>query len=324
MIHRPVPRTMLLLMALGVAGCGTPPAHPAVAPGAWLESIGFGARAAWPSAALHRSREQIDAWPRSLSRWIEAEVPEVRAALPGQEWGLFRRQPDAQLGCELPVFLNGSRVQRRRSAAGTLDHLVPRGELDGLEVHLGDEGPVADPCGAILLWSFARAETGDPRFHGRVVGEITGPRADTVIAVRIEPSDEHLILAGGSRFTSDSLLPGLYQVVYLTAAGPLNRRDARVFAHHDTRVGLEVAAIRSYQRERPLPRRQARARRRLGGKHGASGAALGGGKGRVNPRPLSPARPHSARCATRRRPPAATAACSSRRAPAARRRSWRS
>ena len=124
----------------------------------------------------------------------------------------------------------------------SLDSFVPALLLDGLELHLGETGPTleADGCGSLLLWSEALRTREDPAFRGSVVGCVLSETPDTVIRVALESSGMDREPSHEGRFGFASLLPGVYQLVFITPQGPVTRREVRVFAHRESAIELEV------------------------------------------------------------------------------------
>lgn len=151
------------------------------------------------------------------------------------------RGSDGRRGCPLAVYVNGRRVERvqRPGSELDLDGLVSARSISGLEVHAGPEGPVRLPgeCGALLMWIADTWEASDT-FRGRVIAVVEGPRADTVTSVTLHPGGEKGVEEDGRYLFTVS--PGAYSVTFSTEAGPLSVQPARVYAHHDSRVGLSV------------------------------------------------------------------------------------
>ena len=230
---------------LAQGGC-TPGGRPLVDTGSssfWLASTGFDQRADWPSTVLHLGRDEMGGATRIT--YLLDRTPEV-AALParGEGWGVHLQPEDGEPGCELDVRVNG--VERRRrptSQARSVNAVMAARRLSGLEIHAGTEGPVQDPdgCGTLLLWSEEAREAGEPPFRGRVVGRIRGNAADTVVAVRLEPDGQRIRPDQEGRYELAGVVPGVYEVVFMAASGPLLRRRARVYAFADARVDLEAS-----------------------------------------------------------------------------------
>ena len=160
-------------LAVIAVSCGGLPHQPSGGPAtAWLSSKGFPERAAWPSAILHLSREEIPDTAR-ISDLLRA-APELNVLPPeGEGWGVHEATSNQQPGCELAVLLNGNDSKRialfgaRRLL--TMDAAFQAKDLDGLEVHLGREGPTRDglECGVVLLWVEAKVDP--PTRQGRGV-----------------------------------------------------------------------------------------------------------------------------------------------------------
>lgn len=230
------------LLALGAA-CGPGPEvvpHP-VPP--WLAATGFEARRLWPSAVLHLNREEVGG-ARSLGLLLGGAPELTVGRAEGEGWGVYRRTPEGGRGCALTVFVNGVRSPRIDRAGSRLDidGLISPRSIAGLEVHLGSEGPVhvPDGCGAVVLWTPYGLDASTAAFQGRVVADIRGSAADTVIALRLDPGAGYLRIGGAGIHTLQAL-PGLYELLFLSASGPLDRRSVRVYAHYEAWVELEVS-----------------------------------------------------------------------------------
>lgn len=204
----------------------------------WIESTGFPERGDWPSVSLHLSRTQM-ATVRRLSDLLRRDTTLVLRPPFGEAWGVHRRLTGNVAGCALNVMLNGVQMIRvREDRLLALDGLARPRELDGIEVHHGAEGPVHDPagCGTVLLWTERITGAGDEPFVGRIVGMVAGEQADAVVEVRLDPVGLRTRPDREGRFEFFEVLPGAYDVVYLSATGPLARRSARVYAYSDTEL----------------------------------------------------------------------------------------
>jgi hypothetical protein len=225
-----------LALTLACAGVSTP-GRPAVQR-SWLASTGFPARADWPSATLHMSRQEIGV-VRLVTDLLDRDSTLLVRRPEGEGWGIHRRLPGDEPGCALTVLVNGVELVRlREERMITLDGVVRGRELDGLEVHQGDGGPTMGSvrCGAVLMWSERIAEPADEPFAGRIVGAVVGEAADTVTEVQLDPDGRSERPDAQGRFEFDGVLPGVYDVVYLSASGPMGRRPARVYAYHDSEL----------------------------------------------------------------------------------------
>lgn len=209
----------------------------------WLASNGFDDRREWPSTLLHLRRDEMGGATR-ISYLLDRSPEVLLLQARGEGWGVHLRGPEGEPRCELDVWLNG--VHRLRPPVGPLqsvDGILSARSLSGLEIHVGYEGPVREPegCGALLLWSEEAQGSWEAPFRGRVVGRVRGDVADTVVAVRLEPDGQRIRPDAEGRYELAGVVPGVYQVVFMTAAGPIFRRTARVYAFADTRVDVEVS-----------------------------------------------------------------------------------
>ncbi len=204
----------------------------------WIASTGFPDRGDWPSASLHLSRVEIATVAR-VSHLLLRDSTLVLGRPWRESWGVHRRLPGDAPGCSLRVMLNGVEMVRNSDdRLINVDALVPTGELDGIEVHHGEESPVWDPlgCGTVLLWSERFTDSQNEPFHGRIDGVVAGEHADMVVEVRLDPAGKTTRPDREGRFEFYGVLPGAYDVVYLGAGGELARRDARVYAYWDTEL----------------------------------------------------------------------------------------
>ena len=127
----------------------------------------------------------------------------------------------------------------------TVDLLVRPGDLDGLELHVGQEGPFPDEgCGELLLWSRTMAREVDARFRGRVLGSVWGKGIEKVARVRLDPGGQLTSLDENGNFVFSDVLPGFYQVVVQTSGGTGGRGSLRVFAYADSRIDVRIGPLR--------------------------------------------------------------------------------
>ena len=232
----------LILSALGsliLSGCIPPSTSQSGNKSQWLRDNGFQDRSDWDSSILHLDRRRIPGGAKLTT--LVGLAPEIHVGQPsGQEWGVRRRRPDG-VRCELPVFLNGTRVRRQRTGGEwTLDFLVRTADLDGIEVHVGDGGPVLEgvDCGALLLWSEDAAMGDTPRFLGTIEGTVWGTGVQEVIDVSLEGHSLHADGQGDFRF--GAVLPGLHRLVVRTGKGIVARDTVRVFAYNTSSIGIPV------------------------------------------------------------------------------------
>lgn len=226
-------------LALTVAACAGGPAGAGSGPAStWLAATGFPGRQDWPSASLHLSRVEM-ATANSVSDLLRRDTTLVLRPPRGDGWGVHRRLPGGGAGCALGVMLNGVRMIRaREERLLALDGLARPGELDGLEVHDGEAGPALDRsgCGTVLLWSERITDAEDEPFHGRIAGVVAGEHAGVVREVRLEPGVRRARPDARGHFEFYAVLPGAYEVVYLSREGPLARRSTRVYAYAATEL----------------------------------------------------------------------------------------
>jgi len=226
-----------------VAACGGTARrlHPGPDTG-WLESTGFPDRGTWLSSALHLERSEIRRSDR-ISVLLTG-APGVRMERRTREgWGVYQTRPGTGDVCAIHVYLNGDRVEPAVSENPfTLDYFVPAALLDGLELHLGEGGPTyeEDGCGSLLLWSEELRRQGDGPFRGSLVGRVWSEPPDTVVRARIEPDGAVEEVGPDGGFSFLELLPGEYELVFLSHNGPVTRRALRVFAHRESVVEVEV------------------------------------------------------------------------------------
>jgi hypothetical protein len=204
-------------------------------------STGFAERSDWPSAALHLSRNEVRGEVLSL---LLREIPGLDVTSPrGEDWGVYRVETPESARCALSLWIDGEWTGRVENPTAPLDidSAIPVDLLLGLEVHLGMEGPVFDDqlCGAILMWTRETERWANVEFEGGVHAEVHGAAADTVIGVRVDPVGSYSPIGPGGR-SSFRVLPGVYEVVFLTEEGPLARRTVRVHAYRDATIALEV------------------------------------------------------------------------------------
>ena len=231
------------VLVLGVSGCATSSAGAPASTSAWLAGKGFGQRADWASTALHLRGPQMQESLR-LSRLLRT-VRDVRLRPgPDNPLGLTRILDGGQGTCVLPVYLNGvPLVPSDPTAQVDLDGRVGLAELDGLELHLGPEGPVYDlaGCGGLLLWDRSMRHVDDPAFVGGIRGRVRGDIPDEGVDVRIGAAGPLQRVGASGSFTYAGLLPGAYDLEFIIPGQPVLRYTARVYAGMDVEVEVRVA-----------------------------------------------------------------------------------
>jgi hypothetical protein len=149
--------------------------------------------------------------------------------------------------------MNGAFVSRRTLGGNwNLDFLVQIRDLHGVELHVGEEGPLIDEsgCGILMLWSEhsrldapgveRRLVEADAPFRGSVTGAFWGEGAKSVVEVRLEPGGQTGDFDNDGSFVFRSVLPGAYDVVVATADGPVARYPVRVYAYADSWIDAPI------------------------------------------------------------------------------------
>lgn len=210
--------------------------------GDWLSQVGFLVRSAWPSALLHLDRGEI-ASANSLSG-VLAELDGLTLGPPGSgSFGIEQIQPDREAACRVHVYMNGNRTSPHPAGGRSrLDEVFPIQALQGLEYHVGSEGPVfeEDECGSLLLWSEEMRTLEDRPFRGAIVGTVLSSPPDSVVRVELEPTGSGRVLGPEGQFSFLDLLPGEYELVFFTRSEEIARATLRVFAFQGSRLDLEV------------------------------------------------------------------------------------
>jgi hypothetical protein len=225
----------------------------------WLRGNGFRGRGDWSSAVLHLDQGELG--PSRRFAEILRQVPGIRVRpRPGNLWGVERLGVPSGAPCPVSVYLNGSRlVQSAPQARVSLDALISAPSLDGLELHLGPDGPLweADGCGSLLLWAWDRRGPDDQPFRGSIRGRIRSVRPDTAVAVRVRrarsgrpgesaAADTTLHLDSEGAFALEGLLPGPYRLEILGPEGApaasrvLGRQDLRIYAFRESLLETHV------------------------------------------------------------------------------------
>ncbi len=143
----------------------------------------------------------------------------------------------------MAVHFNGAEVRRQRAGGDwTLDFVVPMRDLDGIEIHVGPQGPLIDAsgCGVLLLWSEAAARGGQAQFYGSIEGIFWGTREADVVEVVLEGRDQRADLTGGGTFVFREVLPGLREVVVRTADEIVGRDTVRVYAFAKSAIDISI------------------------------------------------------------------------------------
>ncbi len=253
------------LLWILVAGCATPTAGTGPASDlAWLSSVGFPGREGWESTALFLERREIP--PSGTFTVLLQDVPNIRIdRRPRGGWGVGEIRPQLGDTCAVHVYLNGTRIEvADLKAPIPLDSFVPARALDGLELHVGGEGPTFEPdgCGVLLLWSAEMRRREDLPFRGRVEGRVRSTSPDSIVgleletqggavALELEPPGSAVALEPGlpvaavvpdpeGGFEFRDLLPGTYRLWFLGAGGRITGQDVRVYAHQVSRVDVEM------------------------------------------------------------------------------------
>jgi hypothetical protein len=162
---------------------------------------------------------------------------------PANPLGLTWVRDGGRAPCALGVFLNGvPLVPRDPGARYDLDGRVGVAELDALELHLGPEGPAYDQegCGSLLLWDRSMRHVDDPAFVGGVRGRVLGELPDAGVEVRIGPEGVLTSVPASGSFTFTGLLPGEYELQFVTSGRTVARHVARIYAGAVSEVEVRV------------------------------------------------------------------------------------
>lgn len=140
-------------------------------------------------------------------------------------------------------MLNGAKTDRRTLGGDwTIDFLTLRMRVDGVEVHVGAEGPLIDEsgCGYVLVWS-ERAATGDELpFRGDVEGRIQADPGVGSGEIVLEPGGRRTGLGRSGSFEFGDVLPGSYWVIVRSGGRELSRHPVRVYAFAKSTVELST------------------------------------------------------------------------------------
>ncbi len=142
--------------------------------------------------------------------------------------------------CIRDSYVNGQRIARRDRPGGLgLDDIALPRDLAGVELHLGPDGPVDEECGALLLWLPAVGAP-EANFRGTLEARISGARRASIIAARLEPGGLHYGIGPDGTVRFDELLPGDYDVVFISQDGEIGTQSSRVYADVTSVVTLQV------------------------------------------------------------------------------------
>jgi hypothetical protein len=161
-------------------------------------------------------------------------------------FGIEEIRQDGDGNCVVHVYVNGRRLHRSPTGERvSLDEVFPVRVMDGLEYHAAPDGPVfeEDGCGSLLLWSQELRTPQDRTLHTSIVGRVLSSPPDTVRQVELEPVGRRQAVGPDGEFAFRDLLPGEYEVVFLTDTRPIARLRARIFAFRDSRFDLEVGEV---------------------------------------------------------------------------------
>jgi hypothetical protein len=217
----------------------------------WLRETGFEERAEWESSFLHLSREETR-YAGRLSGLLRSSPGLIVRNPEGSSWGVYRELPEGGR-CSVSVVMNGVFVNRRTLGGGwTIDFLAEMRDLQGVELHVGELGPLVDEsgCGILMLWSERsrldppgverRFVEIDAPFRGSVTGAFWGEGAESVVEVRLEPGGQTGDFDNDGDFVFRSVLPGAYDIVIATADGPVARYPVRVYAYADSWIDAPI------------------------------------------------------------------------------------
>jgi hypothetical protein len=158
-------------------------------------------------------------------------------------FGIEEIREEGEGSCLVHVYVNGRRLHRSPTGEPvSLDEFFPVHVMDGLEYHAAPEGPIfeEDGCGSLLLWSQVLRTRQDRTLHTSIEGRVLSSPPDTVLQVELEPVGKRQAVGPDGEFAFRGLLPGEYEVVFLTDTRPIARLHARIFAFRESRFDLEV------------------------------------------------------------------------------------
>jgi hypothetical protein len=215
LLRRALPR-LIGPLALGVLLSSTP-LH-AQTPSSWLEATGFARRQAAGHALLTLDQ-------RAVSRRNVLETSELLAAprirvvtiLGDREIRLLPAgagQRDE--GCQPVILVNGQVLPGRGAQPPRLDAFVSPAAVDAVEVYDAIHSPVADRCGAVLIWAEALEELfAAPFVTGfRIRATLPDGEPATDLTVRIEHGDVVLHADASGSVEAVDLTPGYHRLIF--------------------------------------------------------------------------------------------------------------
>ena len=210
----------------------------------WLAERGFHTRAASQPALVHRDTEGLrELRGARVTQMIAASHDrlEVRSSAArrtvivlhaDEDW---RRTGDP--GCELAIILNGRRVREAGVRAASIDNIMRRTDLVGLEIYDAESSPAGETdCGAVLLWAWSLRGDVDDEFSGQLRGRVLrqpGDRPLPGVAVVVEPGGLAQETDSSGRFDFGGLPAAIYHLTATTESG----------ATWSTRIFLRAYAI---------------------------------------------------------------------------------
>jgi hypothetical protein len=233
----------LVFSEIALLGCASSPSPEAMAPREdWLTQTGFYHRSSWPSARLHLTRGRITPARRLSDLFQGLKGIRFKPSSP-EGFGIEEVGRDGDGTCPLHVYVNGRRLHRMPMGERTsVDEILPMHVIDGLEYHIAPDGPVyeEDGCGSLLLWSREMRTRQDRTLRTSIAGQVLSSRQDTVLRVELKPVGRHQAPRFDGEFSFPDLLPGEYELVFITESGPIASLKARAYAFRESRFELEL------------------------------------------------------------------------------------
>jgi hypothetical protein len=241
------PRARAALIATCALLLLTPAPAPAQTPSAWLEATGFARREAAGHALLALDQRAVSRRnARHASELLRAPRVRVVTVLGDTEVRIMPAGAGpAEEGCQPVILVNAQPLPRRGAAPPRLDAFVSPTAIDAIEVYDAAHSPVADDCGAVLIWAESLRELFEqPFFTGfRITGRLPDGEPAAQLAIRLEPGDILLRADAGGLVAAEDLVPGYYRLTFEYPGMPPHGGNVLLKAFEIVEIEITVGGL---------------------------------------------------------------------------------
>jgi hypothetical protein len=213
----------------------------------WLASKSFFTRHAQGDALLSLTRADIfRIRPDGLTDLLRrAPAVRVRRTASRDDIVLERPAGTGDAACTVEIWLNAHLVEAGPTGrALRVDQLIHATQIDGLELHEREAGPLAtEACATLLIWSARLRNATDGELTGALRGRVVNAYTNAPVAdvrITLSPGGAAVATDRDGRFAFDSLPAGRYEIIAELGGRERYRDTVRVRAFGVVMVDLRI------------------------------------------------------------------------------------